>query len=173
MQYTLVAVWSKDPSEVLHIVHFANIIKLLQIDAFFFDHTAVSDMCEFMFVSCFFCLIKGFYYFCFSNGIVINNKSKLAPIVKSSTAQNLTLTNVGLHNKKDAVHEDKVDLDQTTMIGSALDLDSLESGEDSASLAAPNNGNLLKGIDKKNIGRYEAFFVFEMRVFQVFKFSLV
>ena len=74
---------------------------------------------------------KGFYYFCFSNGIV-NNKSKLAPIVKSSTAQNLTLTNVGLHNKKDAVHEDKVDLDQTTMIGSALDLDSLESGEDSA-----------------------------------------
>ena len=88
---------------------------------------------------------KEFYYFCFSNGIV-NNKSKLAPIVKSSTAQNLTLTNVGLHNKKDAVHEDKVDLDQTTMIGSALDLDSLESGEDSASLAAPNNGNLLKGI---------------------------
>jgi len=75
-----------------------------------------------------------------SNGIV-NNKSKLAPIVKSSTAQNLTLTNVGLHNKKDAVHEDKVDLDQTTMIGSALDLDSLESGEDSASLAAPNNEN--------------------------------
>ena len=92
---------------------------------------------------------KGFYYICFSNGIVINKKSKLAPIVKSSTAQNLTLTNVGLHNKKDAVHEDKVDLDQTTMIGSALDLDSLESGEDSASLAAPNNGNLLKGIDKK------------------------
>ena len=96
---------------------------------------------------------KGFYYFCFSNGIVINNKSKLAPIVKSSTAQNLTLTNVGLHNKKDAVHEDKVDLDQTTMIGSALDLDSLESGEDSASLAAPNNGNLLKGIDNKTFGR--------------------
>ena len=93
-------------------------------------------------------------YFCFSNGIVINNKSKLAPIVKSSTAQNLTLTNVGLHNKKDAVHEDKVDLDQTTMIGSALDLDSLESGEDSASLAAPNNGNLLKGIDNKTVGRY-------------------
>ena len=93
------------------------------------------------------------FFLFFSNGIVINNKSKLAPIVKSSTAQNLTLTNVGLHNKKDAVHEDKVDLDQTTMIGSALDLDSLESGEDSASLAAPNNGNLLKGIDKKNIGR--------------------
>ena len=96
---------------------------------------------------------KGFYYICFSNGIVINNKSKLAPIVKSSTAQNLTLTNVGLHNKKDAVHEDKVDLDQTTMIGSALDLDSLESGEDSASLAAPNNGNLLKGIDNKIVRR--------------------
>ena len=93
-----------------------------------------------------------FYYFFFSNGIV-NNKSKLAPIVKSSTAQNLTLTNVGLHNKKDAVHEDKVDLDQTTMIGSALDLDSLESGEDSASLAAPNNGNLLKGIDNKTVKR--------------------
>ena len=35
---------------------------------------------------------KGFYYICFSNGIVINKKSKLAPIVKSSTAQNLTLT---------------------------------------------------------------------------------
>ena len=102
---------------------------------------------------------KGFYYFCFSNGIV-NNKSKLAPIVKSSTAQNLTLTNVGLHNKKDAVHEDKVDLDQTTMIGSALDLDSLESGEDSASLAAPNNGNLLKGIWQQNrwkIGMVETF----------------
>ena len=108
-------------------------------------------MCEFMFIS-FFLSNKGFYYFCFSNGIV-NNKSKLAPIVKSSTAQNLTLTNVGLHNKKDAVHEDKVDLDQTTMIGSALDLDSLESGEDSASLAAPNNGNLLKGIDNKTVGR--------------------
>jgi hypothetical protein len=61
------------------------------------------------------------------------------------------LTNVGLHNKKDAVHEDKVDLDQTTMIGSALDLDSLESGEDSASLAAPNHGNLLKGIDNKTV----------------------
>ena len=101
----------------------------------------------------FFLSNKGFYYICFSNGIVINNKSKLAPIVKSSTAQNLTLTNVGLHNKKDAVHEDKVDLDQTTMIGSALDLDSLESGEDSASLAAPNNGNLLKGIDNKTFGR--------------------
>ena len=98
-----------------------------------------------------FCLMW-FYYFFFSNGIV-NNKSKLAPIVKSSTAQNLTLTNVGLHNKKDAVHEDKVDLDQTTMIGSALDLDSLESGEDSASLAAPNNGNLLKGIDNKTVRR--------------------
>ena len=74
----------------------------------------------------------------FSNGIV-NNKSKLAPIVKSTTAQNLTLTNVGLHNKDQ--HEDKVDLDQTTMIGSALDLDSLESGEDSASIAAPSNAN--------------------------------
>jgi len=73
-----------------------------------------------------------------SNGIV-NNKSKLAPIVKSTTAQNLTLTNVGLHNKDQ--HEDKVDLDQTTMIGSALDLDSLESGEDSASIAAPSNAN--------------------------------
>ena len=37
------------------------------------------------------------------------------------------------------------------MIGSALDLDSLESGEDSASLAAPNHGNLLKGIDNKTV----------------------
>ena len=95
-------------------------------------------MCVYIYVYTFFCLIKGFYYFCFSNGIVINNKSKLAPIVKSSTAQNLTLTNVGLHNKKDAVHEDKVDLDQTTMIGSALDLDSLESGEESPSICKSN-----------------------------------
>lgn len=74
-----------------------------------------------------------------SNGIV-NNKSKLAPIVKSTTAQNLTVTNVGLHNKDQIHSEEKVDLDQTTMIGSALDLDSLESGEDSTSLAGPNSG---------------------------------
>ena len=52
----------------------------------------------------------------------------------------MTVTNVGLHNK-DQIHcDEKVDLDQTTMIGSALDLDSLESGEDSASLGAPNSG---------------------------------
>ena len=132
-----------------------NVLSPAQFNAyFFFNVCLITKSFQICANLCFFLSNKGFYYFCFSNGIVINNKSKLAPIVKSSTAQNLTLTNVGLHNKKDAVHEDKVDLDQTTMIGSALDLDSLESGEDSASLAAPNNGNLLKGIDNKTVGRY-------------------
>ena len=54
--------------------------------------------------------------------------SRLPPINKSNTAQNLTLTNVGLHNE--GQENDKMDLDQTTMIGSALDLDSLGSNED-------------------------------------------
>ena len=53
---------------------------------------------------------------------------RLPPINKSSTAQNLTLTNVGLHNE--GQENEKMDLDQTTMIGSALDLDSLGSNED-------------------------------------------
>ena len=54
--------------------------------------------------------------------------NRLPPINKSSTAQNLTLTNVGLHNE--GQENEKMDLDQTTMIGSALDLDSLGSNED-------------------------------------------
>ena len=56
---------------------------------------------------------------------------KLPPIKQSSTAQNLTLTNVGLHNE--GQENEKMDLDQTTMIGSALDLDSLASDEEAAS----------------------------------------
>jgi len=56
---------------------------------------------------------------------------KLPPIKQSSTAQNLTLTNVGLHNE--GQENEKMDLDQTTMIGSALDLDSLASEEEAAS----------------------------------------
>ena len=66
-----------------------------------------------------------------SNGKVVG----LPPIPKSNTAQNLTLTNVGLHNRGQEQQEQgsKIDLDQTTMIGSALDLDSLESGEDDVS----------------------------------------
>lgn len=62
---------------------------------------------------------------------------KLPPITKSNTAQNLTVTNVGLHNKE--TEEVKVDLDQTTMIGSALDLDSLDSADES-SQTVHNNG---------------------------------
>ena len=57
--------------------------------------------------------------------------SKLPPIKQSNTAQNLTLTNVGLHNE--GQESEKMDLDQTTMIGSALDLDSLGSEDDETS----------------------------------------
>lgn len=60
-----------------------------------------------------------------------NQQQKLPPIKTSNTTQNLSLTttNVKAHNRGHV--EEKLDLDQTTMIGSALDLDSLESaGED-------------------------------------------
>ena len=54
-----------------------------------------------------------------------SSSKKLPAIKSSSTSQNLSLTtkNVGLHNKGHV--DEKMDLDQTTMIGSALDLDSL------------------------------------------------
>ena len=54
------------------------------------------------------------------------SKNKLPAVKSSSTSQqnlSLTTTNVGLHNKGHV--DEKMDLDQTTMIGSALDLDSL------------------------------------------------
>ena len=61
---------------------------------------------------------------------ISKKKEKLTPIKTSNTTQNLTLTttNIKAHNKGQV--EEKLDLDQTTMIGSALDLDSLESAED-------------------------------------------
>ena len=55
-----------------------------------------------------------------------SHSKKLPTIKSSSTSQqnlSLTTTNVGLHNKGHV--DEKMDLDQTTMIGSALDLDSL------------------------------------------------
>jgi hypothetical protein len=72
----------------------------------------------------------------------------LPPLGKSNTAQNLTLTNVGLHNN-DQVEEEKVDLDQTTMIGSALDLDSIdESGGEEATV----NSNHLALSSSTGVG---------------------
>ena len=55
-----------------------------------------------------------------------SHSKKLPTIKSSSTSQqnlSLTTTNVGIHNKGHV--DEKMDLDQTTMIGSALDLDSL------------------------------------------------
>ena len=66
-----------------------------------------------------------------SSATAKSNKHKLPAIKSSSTAQNLSLTttNIKAHNRGHV--DEKLDLDQTTMIGSALDLDSLESaGED-------------------------------------------
>lgn len=85
------------------------------------------------------------------------NPKKLPPIVKSSTAQNLTLTNVGIHNNHDNEGEEvvKIDLDQTTMIGSALDLDSIESDREneelntnSSSIRAPSHAGSQVGLLK-------------------------
>lgn len=84
-----------------------------------------------------------------------NNPKKLPPIVKSSTAQNLTLTNVGIHNNHEQTEVVKIDLDQTTMIGSALDLDSIESDREneelntnSSSIRAPSHAGSQVGLLK-------------------------
>ena len=51
----------------------------------------------------------------------------------NSVSASLTKTNIGLHNDSipdGAAGPEKMDLDQTTMIGSALDLDSLSGGDE-------------------------------------------
>ena len=65
-----------------------------------------------------------------SSAAAKSNKHKLPAIKTSSTAQNLSLTttNIKAHNRGHV--DEKLDLDQTTMIGSALDLDSLESANE-------------------------------------------
>lgn len=56
------------------------------------------------------------------------SKKQLPPVVQKSQSMTLTKANIGVHNRGQS--EDKVDLDQTTMIGSALDLDSLSGPEE-------------------------------------------
>jgi len=76
-----------------------------------------------------------------------SHSKKLPTIKSSSTSQqnlSLTTTNVGLHNKGHV--DEKMDLDQTTMIGSALDLDSLESdGQDDDAKEQATTGSSQQG----------------------------